>query len=118
MKTLRIIFALIFLLNISCTNNPEKLASTVQSDNKTQFDIAKATVIIEKRSREFEEALIVGDSIAVGDIYTIDTKIIPYLSGRNEVIGAAGSMIRNNQTLRLTIKTYGAIIILLSKMPT
>jgi len=48
--------------------------------------------------------LIAGDSIAVGDIYTIDTKIIPYLSGREEIVGAARSMIIDSLSLRLTIK--------------
>jgi len=105
MKITKIMFAVLVLLNIACKNSSQKSETrTIPSDNKTQFDVSRATAIIEKRSREFEEALIVGDSIAVGDIYTIDTKIIPYLSGRDEIIGAAGSMIRNNQTLRLTIK--------------
>jgi ketosteroid isomerase-like protein len=101
MKTI-IIFSVLFLFNTSCKNNAER--SELRSDAVTGFDEAKATAIIEKRSREFEAALIAGDSIAVGEIYTIDTKIIPYISGRDELVGAAGSMIRHNQTLRLTIK--------------
>jgi ketosteroid isomerase-like protein len=102
MKTTILICSVLLFFNTSCENNPE--SSEPQSDTVFEFDKASATAIVEKRSKEFEEALIAGDSIAVGEIYTIDTKIIPYLSGRDEIVGAAGSMIRNNSTLRLTIK--------------
>ena len=102
MKKIILVCSALLIFNTSCKNNTE--SSKLQSDTVSEFDKASATEIIEKRSKEFEEALIAGDSIAVGEIYTIDTKIIPYLSGRDEIVGAAGSMIRNNSTLRLTIK--------------
>jgi len=105
MKTIKIIIAVLILFNISCKNSSEKSeASSIQSDSKTQFDVAKATAIIEKRSKEFDDALKAGDSIAVGDIYTVDTKIIPHLNGRKAVIRSAGSLIRHNTSLRLSIK--------------
>ena len=105
MKIIKIILAVVIFSNFSCNNNPEKSkVDSVQNDNKSEFDAVAATDIIEKRSKEFEEALIAGDSIAVGDIYTIDTKIIPYLNGRKEIVGAARSMIRDSTSLRLTIK--------------
>jgi ketosteroid isomerase-like protein len=101
MKTSFNICLVLIFFTISCKNNTKRLEPQV--DTFAEFDEAEATVIIEKRSREFEEALIAGDSIAVGDIYTIDTRIIPSLSGRDAIVGAAGSMIRHNQTLQLTI---------------
>lgn len=103
-NSLKSVFPLLILWCISCTNNTEATSDLMQVENSTQFDLAGATAIIEKRSKEFEQALTVGDSIAVGEIYTVDTKIIPYLNGRNEIIEAAGSMIRHHQTLQLTIK--------------
>ena len=102
MKTTLLICSVFILFSTSCTNNAAN--SEPQSDTVSEFDVASARAIIEKRSKEFEDALIAGDSIAVGEIYTEDTKIIPYLSGRDEIVGAAGSMIRKNSTLRLTIK--------------
>ncbi len=105
MKPIKIIFTVLILTNFSCkiySQKPE--VGSNQNESKTQFDVAKATAIIEKRHKEFDEALIAGDSIAVGDIYTVDTKIIPNLIGRDAVIRSAGSLIRQNTSLRLSIK--------------
>jgi len=102
MKTIIFVCSVLFFFSTSCKNKTE--ITDLQSDPVSEFDKASAIEIIEKRSREFEEALIAGYSIAVGEIYTIDTKIIPYVNGRDEIVGAAGSMIRKNSTLRLTIK--------------
>ena len=100
MKLIKIVFTVLILANLSCKNNSEKSeVGTIQNESNTQFDVALATAIIEKRSKEFDEALIAGDSIAVGDLYTIDTKIIPNLNGRDAVIRSAGSMIRDNESL-------------------
>ncbi len=100
MKLIKIVFTVLILANLSCKNNSEKSeVGTIQNESNTQFDVALATAIIEKRSKEFDEALIAGDSIAVGDLYTIDTKIIPNLNGRGAVIRSAGSMIRDNESL-------------------
>lgn len=104
MKLIKIIFTVLILSNLSCKNNSEKSEdSSIQSDSKIQFDMAAATAIVEKRSKELDDALIAGDSIAAGDIYTVDTKIIPHLNGRNAVIRSAGSLIRHNKSLRLSI---------------
>ena len=102
MKALIFVYSAILFIGTSCNNHSE--SSDSQNNTVYEFDKEAATAIIEKRSKEFEEALIVGDSIAVGEIYTIDTKIIPYVNGRDEIVNAAGSMIKNNSTLRLTIK--------------
>lgn len=67
------------------------------------FDVARATSIIEQRSEEFDEALIARDAEAVGQLYTVDTKIIPHLLGRDAVIGSAKQLIENGESLRLSI---------------
>ena len=67
------------------------------------FDVAKATSIIEQRSEEFDQALIAKDAEAVGQLYTVDTKIIPHLLGRDAVIGSAKRLIENGESLRLSI---------------
>lgn len=99
MKIIKIIFAVLILSNLSCKYNSEKSETgSVQNDDKTKFDVAAATEIIEKRCKEFEDAIKLGDSIAVGDIYTIDTKIIPSLIGRNSIITEAHEMFRDSIT--------------------
>ena len=67
------------------------------------FDVAKAMSIIEQRSEEFDQALIAKDAEAVGQLYTVDTKIIPHLLGRDAVIGSAKRLIENGESLRLSI---------------
>ncbi len=67
------------------------------------FDVAKATSIIEQRSEEFDQALIAKDAEAAGQLYTVDTKIIPHLLGRDAVIGSAKRLIENGESLRLRI---------------
>ena len=67
------------------------------------FDVAKATSIIEHRSAEFDKALIAKDAEAVGQLYTVDTKIIPHLLGRDAVIGSAKRLIEDGESLRLSI---------------
>lgn len=67
------------------------------------FDVAKATSIIEQRSEEFDQALIAKDAEAVGQLYTVDTKIIPHLLGRDAVIGSAKRLIEDGESLRLSI---------------
>jgi len=99
MKITKIMFAVLVLLNIACKNSSEKSETrTIPSDNKTQFDVSRATAIIEKRSKEFEDALKSGDSIAVGDIYTIDTKIIGAYAGRNNIIKEVHEMVQDSIT--------------------
>ena len=99
MKLLKIIFLVLIVFTISCKKSAEKSAfDSVQNDIKTVFDVATATEIIEKRCKEFEEAIKVGDSIAVGDLYTIDTKIIPSLIGRNSIITEVHEMFRDSIT--------------------
>jgi hypothetical protein len=56
MKLLKIIFTVLMVFTISCKKSAEKSEfASVQNDIKTVFDVATATEIIEKRSKEFEE---------------------------------------------------------------
>jgi ketosteroid isomerase-like protein len=99
MKTVKIFFAILILTNMSCKNNAEKSeASSIQNNNNSDFDIEAATKIVEQRSKEFEDALKIGDSIAVGDIYTLDTKIIGAYSGRDNIVKEVYEMTRDSIT--------------------
>lgn len=83
----------------SCKDNSKKsLDTSIKSDIETQIDVAKATAIVEKRNKDFEEALKAGDSIAVGDIYTIDSKIIGAYAGRDNLIKEVHELVRDSIT--------------------
>jgi len=99
MKVKIILVAALILSTISCVNNPEKAeTSSIQNNGKDNFDLEAATKIVEQRSKEFEDGLKMGDSIAVGDIYTLDTKIIGAYSGRHNIIKEVHEMARDSIT--------------------
>jgi ketosteroid isomerase-like protein len=99
MKLIKIIFTLLILSNLSCVKNSEKSeVGSIQNESKTQFDVAKATAIIEKRNKDFENALKAADSIAVGDIYTIDSKIIGSYAGRDNLIREVHGLVQDSIT--------------------
>jgi ketosteroid isomerase-like protein len=62
-----------------------------------------ARAIVEQRSREFEDALKRGDAAAVGEIYTLDMKIVGAYAGRANVVKDAQSMIDAGETLALKV---------------
>ena len=94
-------------LSLVCLVIPFLISYNVKgqsSSSKSNFDTAAARIIIEKRSHAFEKAIKEGDSIAVGDIYTLDTKIIGEYAGRNNIIREAHQMARDSMTgLKFTI---------------
>ena len=99
MKQIKIIFTVLIVFTVSCKNNTEKSEiSLIASDSKTQFDVTTATAIIEKRNKDFEDALKAGDSIAVGDIYTIDSKIIGAYACRDNLIKEVHELVRDSVT--------------------
>ncbi len=99
MKIIKILFTVLILSNLSCKNNSEKSeVGSMQNDSKTQFDVATATAIVERRNKDFEESLKAGDSIAVGDIYTIDSKIIGAYAGRDNLIKEVHELVRDSIT--------------------
>ena len=85
MKIKSLIIGVLVLSGLSFTNISEK-PELSQPSNNDKFDLETATKIVEQRNKEFEDALKIGDSIAVGDIYTIDTKIIGAYSGRENIV--------------------------------
>jgi ketosteroid isomerase-like protein len=72
-------------------------------ENGGGFDMEAARVIVEQRSREFEDALRRGNAAAVGEIYTLDTKIVGALVGRENLIKEAQAMIDAGETLTLRV---------------
>jgi len=99
MKPIKIIFAVSIVFLVSCNNSSkESNDSPIQGDNKTQFDVAAATAIVERRNKDFEKALKAGDSIAVGDIYTIDSKIIGAYAGRDNLIKEVHELVLDSIT--------------------
>ena len=99
MKGKIILISALLVVTISCLNNPESAKEiSNQNNNKGNFDLEAATKIVEQRNKEFEEALKMGDSIAVGDIYTIDTKIIGAYSGRENIVKEVYEMTRDSIT--------------------
>jgi len=99
MKLIKIIFAVLIFINVSCKKSSEKPEdNSIQNDSKTQFDVTTATAIIEKRNKDFEDSLKAGDSIAVGDIYTIDSKIIGAYAGRDNLIKEVHELVRDSIT--------------------
>ena len=99
MKLINIIFAILIVFTISCKNNTEKSEINLSgSDHTTEFDVATATAIIEERNKDFEDALRAGDSIAVGEIYTIDSKIIGAYAGRDNLIKEVHELVQDSIT--------------------
>lgn len=94
-KQVKIIFAVLMVFTLSCKKSSD---ISIKSDNEVQFDVAKATAIVEKRNKDFEEALKAGDSIAVGDIYTIDSKIIGAYAGRDNLIKEVHELVKDSIT--------------------
>ncbi len=99
MKSKIILISAFLVATISCLNNPESAKDiSNQNNNKGNFDLEAATKIVEQRSKEFEDALKMGDSLAVGDIYTLDTKIIGAYSGRENIVKEVYEMTRDSIT--------------------
>ena len=81
------------ILMISCKEN-----STENSLETQKTDLSILEKEIELRLREYETHLKNGDSIALGNMYTLDAEIIPSTIGRDNITKAFGSMIRDSVT--------------------
>ena len=66
--------------------------------NSEQTDLSTLEKEIELRLREYESNLRNGDSIALGDMYMVDAEIIPSTVGRENIVKAFGSMIKDSIT--------------------
>ena len=90
---IRFIIMLILLIFISgCEQN------TQEKELNSETDLSTLEKEIELRLREYENLLQNGDSIALGDMYMINAEIIPSTVGRENIIKAFGSMIRDSIT--------------------
>ena len=97
MKGKIILISALILTTISCVNKSESAKEiSIQNNNNSNFDLEAATKIVEQRNKEFEDALKIGDSLAVGDIYTLDTKIIGAYSGRENIVKEVYEMTRDS----------------------
>ncbi len=92
-RTLIIVFFITTIIVMGCNQKTSEIAS--ESD---QVDLSVLEKEIESRLREFENHLRNGDSIALGGMYMENAEIIPSTVGRENIIKAFGSMIRDSIT--------------------
>ncbi|MGB5378763.1 YybH family protein [Muriicola sp.] len=81
---------------ISFTSCEQKVTEKILEFEQT--DLSTLEKEIELRLREYENSLQNGDSIALGNMYTVDAEIIPSTVGRKNIIKVFGSMIRDSIT--------------------
>ena len=81
---------------------PKVEAQSNKRNPKSTFDLVKAEKEIQLRLRAFENALKNGDSIEIGNLYTIDAEILnngsPSTVGIDNIVKDFGEMIRDSIT--------------------
>ena len=82
----------VFIFISGCKKEDKK------NELNTQTDISTLEKEIESRLREYENHLRNEDSVALGNMYMKDAEIIPSTVGRENIIKAFGSMIRDSIT--------------------
>lgn len=92
-RVLILCILLVSMFLVSCKEN-----STENGLETHTTDISNLEKEIELRLREYETLLKQGDSIALGNMYTLDAEIIPSTIGRENIVKVFGSMIRNSVT--------------------
>ena len=79
------------------------LSSMTAFSQKTNFDLNVAKKEIQLQINAFVDALSKSDSIAIGNLYTIDAKILnhgsPSIIGRRDIIEDYGETIRSGMTV-------------------
>jgi ketosteroid isomerase-like protein len=90
------IFLAIVVVLIFVTSCNQK-ASENNLETK-QTDLSTLEKEIELRLREYERHLRNGDSIALGEMYTMDAEVIPSTAGRENIVKVFGNMIRDSIT--------------------
>ena len=88
-KILLLAFIITSIFITSCDRN----ANETNKDTE-QVDLSIIEKEINMRLREFERHLENGDSIALGNMYMDDAKIMPSVVGRDNIIKNFGGMIR------------------------
>ena len=92
-RTFTIALFLTTILIMGCNQKTTDMAS-----ESNQVDLSVLEKEIESRLREYENHLRNGDSIALGEMYMENAEIIPSTAGRDNIIRAFGSMIRDSIT--------------------
>jgi len=94
LRTLTVLMVLVTTVFATSCNQK----STENSSKTKTADLLVLEKEIELRLREYESLLQKGDSISLGDMYTLDAEILPSTIGRENIIKAFGRMIRNGIT--------------------
>lgn len=99
MKKIKLkLLPLALLLAVSIIITGCRSEESKSTETNKQVNLAKFEKEIELRLRDYENLLQKSDSIALGEMYTIDAEIIPSTAGRENIIKAFGSMIRDSIT--------------------
>jgi len=84
-----------------------------QTKTTSTFNLDAASKSIQVQIRSFENSLKKGDSVAIGNLYCIDAKLMnhgsPSTIGRADIVKAFGEMIRDS----ITGSGYSEILIFL-----
>ena len=92
-KTFTIAVFITIIIVMGCNHK------TIEKESESnQADLSVLEKEIELRLREYENHLRNGDSIALGEMYMESAEIIPSTAGRENIIKAFGSMIRDSIT--------------------
>lgn len=92
-KMLLLTFLMSSLFLISCGQK-----SNEKNSEPEQVDLAVLEKEIELRLREYEKHLQNEDSIALGNMYTVNSEVIPSTVGRENITKVFGRMIRDSIT--------------------
>lgn len=80
------------VLTTGCSNSAQ------ESNQADEINLDTLEAEIQHRLRTYEALLRNGDSVALGEMYTVDAEIIPSRAGREQITLAFGSMIRDGVT--------------------
>ena len=82
------------MVTIICTSCNQK--STEKNPETKGANLSILEKEIELRLREYENYLKLGDSMALGNMYTEDAEVMPNLVGRENITKVFSKMIQNN----------------------
>jgi len=88
-----LLFSILVVSNILLCCKPKVETNTTEN---LPTDMSLLEKEIEQRLREYENYLDKGDSLALGDMYTVDAKIIPSVNGRENIVKVFSSMIKDS----------------------
>ena len=92
-RTISMVVFITAIIVMGCNQKTSEKAS-----ESNQVDLSVLEKEIESRLREYENHLRNGDSVALGEMYMENAEIIPSTAGRENIIKAFGSMIRDSIT--------------------